>query len=532
MKYDRHYCLYEYSDGEFRYIPNTTTLWKIVKLWTNQDNFFDGPKKLYIKRSLIIPNSCTEQEIQNSKENGTTMDNIAHNLCFNECVYHYLHGHYRFAIPNIMSLAVLLLQSTKGNYDKSKDNQEKLKPWIEHLCPIYALKDISSIDHERGYSMGKCEGALPIDDISKLILVRYSTMTTRTLYSAQKEFIRICRENPIYGNEFFYGQRTWKEQEIQPDGSTKEVAKTEKICLGIGYDGISLLGIENPLSLEIHDIGEIGKWLVSRDGKIFAFTLDDDRVIYIMTELASLIERTIEEYVEERVKLLDADNNPDSDSSKIPRSIHDEGVGEIPPLISVHTAPPYIWNEDTTSTSSSNSRSSSSSSSSSNYSTAAILAAAARTTHLQEVFQLTNTNNPHNNIGLDKLPSGWLELRTSENEIYYYHAERQITQWERPKPPGIVALINERLPKGWLSAIDTETGELYYYNEENNNEVQWERPEFPEENLAPNWTILKDSEGDIYYWNTITNETSWTKPRKTNPPPSAADTAFTLNSIH
>lgn len=436
-----------------------------------------------------------------------------------------------------MTLAVLFLQSTKGNYDKSKDTLEKLKPWIEQLCPIYVLKDISSVNHPRGYGMGKCDGAITVDDISKLILVRYSTMPNRTMYSAQKEFMRICRENPIYGNEFYFGQRTWKEQEVQPDGSLKEVAKTEKICLGVGYDGISLLGIENPLALETHDIGDIGKWLVSRDGKIFAFTLGDDRVIYIMTEMASYIEQTIEAYVEERVKSLDTDNPEEADSSRIPRSVHDEGVGELPVFISMHPAPKYSWNDDAFNDSMPVNRSSlfsSSSSSSSSqgaqYSTAAILAAAARTTHLQEIFHLTDNVGANNNTTRDSLPTGWIAIQTKDtDEVYYYHSERQITQWERPKPPGIVALINELLPKGWLSAIDTETGELYYYNEDT-EEVQWERPEFPDENLAANWTVLKDAEGDFYYWNTVTNETSWTKPRKTNPPPTAAETALSLGN--
>lgn len=74
---------------------------------------------------MRVPASKTEQE----EESAQTANVAAHRLTFVDCVYQYLHGRYRFDTPLVVALTVLLLQSTKGNYDRQSDNVRKIR-WV------------------------------------------------------------------------------------------------------------------------------------------------------------------------------------------------------------------------------------------------------------------------------------------------------------------------------------------------------------------------------------------------------------------
>jgi hypothetical protein len=97
------------------------------------------------------------------------------------------------------------------------------------------------------------------------------------------------------------------------------------------------------------------------------------------------------------------------------------------------------------------------------------------------------------------LPSGWLELTTEDNEIYYESMHTDETQWERPTRPstGILPIVTSTttttsttskltapvvpkvnaLPDGW-EELKTETGEKFFASIWT-DESQWERPTQP-----------------------------------------------------
>ncbi len=418
------------------------------------------------------------------------------------------------------------------------------REWVEDICPAYALTDVSAAN-PRAYGIGKSDGALSKSEMARAIHAAYAAAPIRPPFAAQKEFLRRCREHPTYGCSFFYGDRKWKAHEEQPDGTAKEVTHLEKVCVCAGYEGISILGhVEDPLVIETHDLADIGRWMTSRDGKIFAFTvgLEGERVIYIVTDLAPAIEQTMESYVEERVKFTGtgapaeegAEPPAPVDSSAVPRRAEDPGVGEIPPYVGDQAAPSPPWADKTVMPTMppglTGAGTGAAGGSTGTKSTAAILSAAERAASAAGLHPIppavAQANGPapvhpphapptaraHTETGETALlPQGWLEMRTAEGEMYYYNAEKNLTQWERPRPPGLPAVAGP-LPEGWAAALDVETGEPYYFCEAT-GEVQWDRPELPEENLAAGWQVLRDEEGDEYFWNPTTGETTWDKPR-------------------
>jgi hypothetical protein len=68
------------------------------------------------------------------------------------------------------------------------------------------------------------------------------------------------------------------------------------------------------------------------------------------------------------------------------------------------------------------------------------------------------------------------------------------------------------VPPGWIQ-YTTGDGQAYYYNTIT-GETSWEIPKTSEN--KPNkdvWVEYKTDDGQTYYYNTITQETSWEKPK-------------------
>lgn len=64
----------------------------------------------------------------------------------------------------------------------------------------------------------------------------------------------------------------------------------------------------------------------------------------------------------------------------------------------------------------------------------------------------------------------------------------------------------------WTEVVDPSSGSTYYYNTVT-QETSWTNPNAPAEDASAGWTEVTDpSSGAKYYYNTITQETSWDQP--------------------
>lgn len=269
----------------------------------------------------------------------------AQRCAFADALFNYTHSRYRFDTPDIVRLAALLLYLWRGNYRPSADSVPVLRSFIPDLCPPYAILD-SAADHPRSYGMGKASSAVSATDMAVSIQSEYAGLHPAfSPADAAAQFVHICRQSPLYGHEFFTAKRTWKEAEEAGDGSVREVQHTEDVMMAVGHEGFLLLGMEDPLAVTTYDYGELIRWTTSRDGKIFAFSLED-RIVYIVTDDAPYIVRTTDRYVEERVRHMQAaeggagDAPPaEVDSSATPRSDKTPGLGPVPTVTGTLEAP-------------------------------------------------------------------------------------------------------------------------------------------------------------------------------------------------
>jgi outer membrane protein assembly factor BamB len=110
------------------------------------------------------------------------------------------------------------------------------------------------------------------------------------------------------------------------------------------------------------------------------------------------------------------------------------------------------------------------------------------------------------------------------------HRQREnLAKMRQSKEPAAVPTVTVSdnggaLPPGWRAAMDKERGAVYYYNSET-GETTWTRPttaavvaqaavsQVEELETAPGWEQVTDeTTGEVYFYNAETQESSWDRP--------------------
>lgn len=480
LKYDAHYALFEWAEGVYRPVEDGKTVGKVVGAWS-QDSFA-APRRLVYKRSVYLSGSSTESDELAATEAGSA----PHRLAFTDAVHAFRHGHYRGELPWVVTTAAWMLQSYRGDFNDTRDNSAVVRSFIMDVVPLYAVKgsEVPRTD-ARAHGVKASPLATSLDDMTQRVRVAYAALAGRTQLQAQKAFIKSCKDSISYGCEFFTAKHTWKETERTGAGARAEQTRTEDVIVGVGCAAILLLGCADPHNVASHSLEEISKWTVSRDGRIFAFSLEDDSIIYLITESAALLEISVERHVSERVRALTDAAEP------ITPARNEKGAGSaLPPFVSETPAPLLSFGIMSAHSTESNG------------------SGAARSASVPD----------------EPLPPEWKALTDAEGDVYYWNERTDETSWERPKVVlSKAAAAVEPLPPEWEELKDGD-GDTYYVNNAT-GESSWERPRASAsgsaksksksslaDGLHPNWIVEYDDDGDAYYCNTKTGETSWSRP--------------------
>lgn len=279
--------------------------------------------------------------------------------------------------------------------------------------------------------------------------------------------------------------------------------RTTDVLVSIGHEGIHLVSMKDPLSLQTHEYGQITKWTVSRDGKVFAYSLEDAAIVYLVSALAPAIEASVERYV---VALL-AKQKGKAESHR--KALSAAEKAKAPTLLGEAEGRPHHF----------------------------AIGGSAATAHAPPTTIEEGDEGVGEEAGSDDeppaatLPPGWKQIGPDEEgDIYYVNDITGESRWDPPEAEEATQLL-----PGW-ERVEDDDGDVFYVNAET-GESQWDPPlagaeeagevgggvdfggepeETTEDELGPlpdGWAkVGPDEEGDVYYINEGTGESQWERP--------------------
>jgi len=291
-------------------------------------------------------------------------------------------------------------------------------------------------------------------------------------------------------------QHTWKDRDGK-DSDAVVRGRSSEVLVSVGHEGIHLVALKDPLSLQTHEYGQITKWTVSRDGNVFAYSLEDAAIVYLVSALAPAIESAVERYV---VALL-AKQKGEAEKHRPPLSAADKQrapaiVGPGPRKFHHFTLEGMAANQPP--------------------------ADGCAVADSADDEAADDADAPD-------LPAGWEQVGPDEEgDIYYVNKITGDSKWELPTEEDATHLLD-----GWERVEDDE-GDVFYINAES-GESQWDPPlaegsaaqnavaameaegggdEDEDEGPLPDgWEkVGPDEEGDVYYINEELGTSSWERP--------------------
>mmetsp|Transcript_17692 Transcript_17692/g.24704 ORF Transcript_17692/g.24704 Transcript_17692/m.24704 type:complete len:236 (+) Transcript_17692:102-809(+) len=115
------------------------------------------------------------------------------------------------------------------------------------------------------------------------------------------------------------------------------------------------------------------------------------------------------------------------------------------------------------------------------------------------------------------LPPGWVALRDDEGHQYYYNQTTKQSQWERPTGAHEAAASTSTLDKmGAADKMDKMGGadKMMAHGKKHAMSVASSSSAGSDNGLPDGWIQLKDDNGNPYFYNTATKESSWDAPKK------------------
>jgi hypothetical protein len=436
-----------------------------------------------------------------------------------------LECNYRFPQPNAIEMSALLLLSLRGQYDESRDTDEKIASFVEDVVPRYLLLDRTDVNHTRpedviaaaeagsqshesamqcvaagatcgsrwansvvyrrvgcvdaegeGAGDGAAAMALTREKATTLLKAEYADLAGTTRFDAQKKFVQKVKEFVAFGSDIYVGKRTWRANDA--DATEDEVMeRTEDVTVCVAYSGIVFTGLTHPLGCEEHKFDSITKWTLSEDNRVFAFQVEEPEptgqgvfkfVVYIVTEQAPDVMQSVDRFVTALV---------DHSQDKLAESRDKSDTPDVPTEVTMVAAPvPDCaagagWGA------------AAGGSAPTGEAAAAAAASATSATSIADPDPAASPEEDSSTPGTpgaasaasDELPAGWEARTDDDGDVYYYNTETEVTQWERPAASSATSEAGaDELPAGWEARTDDD-GDVYYYNTET-DATQWERP--------------------------------------------------------
>jgi hypothetical protein len=360
--------LFSYINGSYFLLQDDDIVLDSVRGW-NPEDAETGSARLVYKARIYIP----EGHMVLEAENAETALNGAHRICFIDAVHRIITGLYSIPVEAAPMLAALQLQSAIGDYDTATHG------------PTY-ISDTGLENYVAPALMSSFDGDEELEDTIREEHIR---LVGTSRFQAEQRYMDLVKSHvDCYGASFFAVRVM-----VQATDSEDERSEPEPAIVAISFDGIFLMSGWNLSVQSFHSFEVVTKWTVASNPDLFAFSVHDQMIYFLLCENPTAIEDCVQMHISTIINERRGAPSPNRRNEDRVRAAALERFGS------------------------------------------------ARTTTMNDATDAANKADKAGSGGINSygpLPDGWSALAdSSTGKTYFWHEETGKTSWTHPsfKPP-------------------------------------------------------------------------------------------------
>ena len=264
--------LFSYIGGNYYLLQDEDIVLDSVRGW-NPEDAESGSARLVYKTRIYIP----EGDLVTEAAEAVSETNGAHRLCFIDAVHRIITGLYSVPIGAAPMLAALQLQSAIGDYDAS-----------QHGATY--ISDTGLENYVAPALMSRYDNDEALEDA---IREEHVSMVGMSCFKAECRYMDLVKGHvDYYGSSFFAVRVMVQETDIEEERSDPEPA-----IIAISFDGIFLLSGWNLSVQNFHSFEVVTKWTVASNPDLFAFSVHDQMIYFLLCEKPSAIEDCVQMHI-------------------------------------------------------------------------------------------------------------------------------------------------------------------------------------------------------------------------------------------
>ena len=264
--------LFSYSHGSYFLMQDDDIVLNVVRSW-NQDDAETGAARLVYKARIHIPDGHLVTEAENAE----SASNGAHRLCFVDAVHRTITGLYSIPLDDAPLLAALQLQSAIGDYDDAVHG------------PTY-ISDTGLENYVAPALMGRFNDD---DELEDMVQEEHMQLVGTSRFEAERRYMQVIKSHVEYYGASFFAVRVM----VQATDSEEDRSAPQPAIVAVSFEGIFLLSGWNLSKQEFHSFEVVTKWTVASSPDLFAFSVHDQMIYFLLCENPSAIEDCVQMHI-------------------------------------------------------------------------------------------------------------------------------------------------------------------------------------------------------------------------------------------
>ena len=267
--------VFSYSYGNYTVLQDDEIVLDAVREWSPEDAEV-GVTRLVYKARIHIP-AETDGHLLQEAANAESESNGAHRLCYIDAVHRTITGLYSIPLASAPTLAALQLQSAIGDYDAN----------------VHGSTYISDSGLENYIAPALMSRFNSEEDLEDMIRGEHMNVVGLSKFDAERRYMDTIKKQVEYYGATFFAVRLM----VQATDSEDERSEPQPAIVAISFDGIFILSGWNLAAQDFHSYEVVTKWTVAENPDLFAFSVHDKMIYFLLCEDPNAIEDCVQMHI-------------------------------------------------------------------------------------------------------------------------------------------------------------------------------------------------------------------------------------------